>query len=159
MTIRFEANSPELEDEARSLAAKFEAEGEEVEVWGPIRKAAGIEQVVPEILKIYFAYEIGKHVFPRVDLFLAEWFTERPKRSRPPLQVQLYDQDETLITTRNFGGPDSYSDPMSNQLWNLYEATEDRLEEDERNLIRAAADGIELLEAALKAAKRRREGG
>lgn len=157
MTIRIETNSSDLEKEAQHLATKLREAGEEVEVWGSIKKTAGIEDVTVEVLKMYFGYAVGKHVFERVDVFLAEWFTERPRRDRPPLRVELYDQDEELVSTRMFGGAGNYQDEMSNQLWDLFEATEGRLEEKERHLIRAAADGIELLEAALKALRREKD--
>jgi hypothetical protein len=159
VTIKFETNSSELEDEARQLAAKFEAEGEEVEVWGPIRKAAGgAEQVALEILKIYFTYEVGKRIFPRVDLYLAEWFTERPRRRRPDFQVELCDHENDLVAKRRFG-PDGYTEEMAKELWQLYAQTEGRLTDEERNLVRAAADGIEILDAAISAAKGALGGG
>ena len=158
MTIRIEANTTDLEDDARHLAESLKELDNDVEVWGPIRKAAGpVEDVLVEVLKIYFAYEIGRHVFPHVDAFLADWFIKKPRRDGPPLQVELYDQDKDLVATRRFG-PEGYTDEMSEQLWALYENSEGRLTEEERHLVRAAADGIELLESALSYVKKLRDG-
>lgn len=158
MKIDIETNSRDLAGELETLAAALRADGDEVEIRSPIRKAAGAEDLALEVVKFYVEYQIGKQLLERFDAFLADWFLRRPRRRRPALRVELYDQDRETKAIRTFG-PGSYQDEMSEDLWTLYETSEGRLTEEERNLVRAAADAIELLDAVTKAWKKRRRKG